>query len=88
MGACSCSCRKDEPSKHWLCVHVRVRQGTSIRSVERGHFNDMTLDVATISESSALSLTGNYQKDNFSHRIWGSLLSRTTCSFVIVFLAN
>lgn len=28
-----------------------------MRSVERGHFNDITLEVATISESSALLLT-------------------------------
>lgn len=28
-----------------------------MRNVERGHFNDITLEVATISESSALLLT-------------------------------
>lgn len=38
-------------------MHNTERQGTSILRVERGHFNDITVDVATISASSALLFT-------------------------------
>ena len=57
VGACSCNCRKDVASKHWLWLQTLERQGTSIRKVDRGHFNDMMDDVATISLSSARLLT-------------------------------
>lgn len=33
-----------------------------MRRVDSGHLSDMTLDVATISASSALDLTGNCQR--------------------------
>ena len=58
VGACSCSWRKDEASKHWLWVQTVDRQGIWIRSVDRGHFSDMTVEVATMSASCALLITG------------------------------
>lgn len=57
VGACSCNWRNEKASKHWLCVQSVVRQGTFIRRVDKGHFSDMTLEVATISESCALLFT-------------------------------
>ena len=60
VGACSCNCKKDDASKQRLWVQISERQGPWIRSVDRGHFNDITLEVATMSESSALLLTGDY----------------------------
>lgn len=57
VGACSCSCKNDEASKHWLWVQTMERHGTSIRNVDNGHFRDMTVEVATISVSCALLLT-------------------------------
>lgn len=57
MGACSCSWRKEEASKHWLWVQTVDRQGIWIRSVDKGHFSDMTVEVATISASWALLIT-------------------------------
>lgn len=57
VGACSCSWRNDNASKHWLCVHTVERHGTLIRSVDRGHFKDIIEDVATISLSFPLLIT-------------------------------
>jgi hypothetical protein len=57
VGACSCNWRNDVASKHWLWVQIVDRHGTDIRSVDKGHFNDITVDVATMSASSALLLT-------------------------------
>jgi hypothetical protein len=57
VGACFCSSKKDDASKHWLCVQTMERQGTWILSVESGHLSDMILDVATISVSSARFFT-------------------------------
>ncbi len=57
VGACSCNWRKEEASKHWLWVQMVDRQGTLMRSVDRGHFSDMTVEVATMSASCALLIT-------------------------------
>lgn len=45
------------------------RHGTSIRTVDKGHFNDITLEVVTMSASSALLLTN---KGQISHHktVW------------------
>lgn len=64
VGACSWSWRKDAASKHRLWVQSIVRQGTVMRSVDRGHFKDITLDVATMSVSSALLFTRNCKQFN------------------------
>lgn len=53
VGACFCNSRNEDASKHWLCVQTIERQGTCMRRVDRGHLSDMTLDVATMSESFA-----------------------------------
>jgi hypothetical protein len=53
VGACSCNWRKDDASKHWLCVQLMDLQGISMRRVDRGHFSDMTVEVATMSASCA-----------------------------------
>ena len=57
MGACSCNCRKERASKHWLCKQIVERQGTEIRNVDKGHFKDMIDEVATISVSCAFETT-------------------------------
>ena len=51
VGACSCSCRNESASKHWLWVQMTDRHGMSILRVDRGHLRDMMEDVASISVS-------------------------------------
>ena len=48
---------KDKASKHWLCEQIVDRHGTLILSVDRGHFNDIVVDVASTSLSCALLRT-------------------------------
>jgi hypothetical protein len=90
VGACFCNSKNDDASKHWLCVQTIDRQGTWIRRVDNGHFNDMTLDVATMSESWARfftrrgSLSGYFRK-YLSGGLSGYLLSRITCSLEMSF---
>lgn len=56
VGACSCNCRNDSASKHWLCVHTVERQGMLMRRVEMGSLSDMTLEPTSISGSAAFAL--------------------------------
>jgi len=57
VGACSCNCRKDLASKHWLCEQIVERMGIDILTVETGSFKDMTLEPTTISGSLAFLCT-------------------------------
>ena len=57
VGPCSCSCRYEVPSKHWLCRQAIPLHGKAIRSVDNGHFNDKTDAVATMSASRDLLTT-------------------------------
>jgi hypothetical protein len=57
VGPCSCICRYDVASKHWMCLQDTERQGRSILSVESGHFKDKTIDVSSTSRSRALLTT-------------------------------
>ena len=57
-GACSCNCKKLSASKHWLWLHIVDRQGKAIRIAESGHLRDITEEVATMSGSLALAITG------------------------------
>ncbi len=40
VGACCCSSRYADASKHWLCVHPVARQGVRIRVICNGSFRD------------------------------------------------
>lgn len=57
VGPCSWSWRYDVASKHCTCRQDIDRQGRSIRSVDRGHFSDNTVAVATMSVSRDLLST-------------------------------
>lgn len=61
------------------------RVGSSIRKVERGHFRDMTVEVATMSGSCDLATTEvDRRKHHHSFRDFGvGLLSRMTLAFVM-----
>lgn len=48
-------------SKHWLCRQEIDRQGKSMRNVDKGHFNDKTEAVVTMSASRALLTTNHSQ---------------------------
>ena len=63
VSPCSCSCRNEVASKHWLCVQTVDRQGSCRRKADKGHLRDMTVDVATRSESCALLITVQWHQN-------------------------
>lgn len=58
MGACSCNNKKDSASKQRLWVQIAERQGVRMRLAEMGQWRDITVEVVSMSGSSALLRTG------------------------------
>ena len=70
-------------SKHWLCLQEMDRHGKSMRNVDKGHFNDKTDAVVTISASRALLTTEFIISTESSMTPQEHLLSLRIVSFVI-----